>query len=138
MKTTITLLLLATLCLTTANAQQAPDNIVNAFAKLYPDAKNIEWEQEDGKYEASFKKKGREISIIFNADATVVATETEIKVSALPAKALEYAKAKGKISEASEIYTGNVITYEAEVNDEDLIFDSNGNFLKSEQEDDED
>lgn len=137
MRITIIWLLAAVLCATTAHAQKAPDNIKVALAKLYPDAKSIKWDKEEDMYEASFKNKGTETSVVFRADGSVAETEHEINPDDLPPKAYTFASAKGKIKEAAKITSDNTVTYEAEVNGADLIFDTNGNFIKSKQEDEE-
>ncbi|MEZ5016073.1 MAG: hypothetical protein R2800_03420 [Flavipsychrobacter sp.] len=132
MRTAIILLLVTVLCVTTTHAQNIPNNIKGAFMKLHPNAKGVKWENEDGKYEATYKQDGHKISILFNSNATVEETETSISVKDLPTKALKYASAKGEIEEAAKtVSSDGTITYEAEVDDTDLIFDANGNFIKS-------
>lgn len=133
MRTTIILLLAALLCSATAQAQDIPVNITKAFSSKHPNVKETKWDIEDNMYEVSFKEKGTEASIIYREDGTIAETEHEIKVSELPRKAQEFARSKGKIKEASKIVVNGIITYEAEVSNEDLLFDSNGKFIKSKQ-----
>lgn len=127
----------ASLRCTCAFAQKSavPAAIQSKFAKSYPAATKVKWEKEDAGYEASFKLKGMEISVLYSANGTLEETETEIKVSELPAKARTYAAAKGKIQEAAKIVLASgVVKYEAEVKDRDLLFDEKGNFLEEKTE----
>jgi len=129
----------------TASAQkvkesEVPKAIVAAFQENFKGAKVEKWEKEkDGGYEAEFDWNKVETSATFSADGKLNETEQEIKVSALPKTVTDYiAKnyAGHKISEAAKI-TGadGKMMYEAEVKKDkqemDLLFDSNGNFLKS-------
>ncbi|MGZ3942690.1 MAG: PepSY-like domain-containing protein, partial [Bacteroidia bacterium] len=79
-----------------------------------------------------------ETSASFSADGKLNETETEIKTSELPKAVTDYiAKnyAGYKNEEAAKIVdAGGKVSYEAEVKkgkeEMDLIFDSNGNFMK--------
>ncbi len=134
------ILLLAVMsCTTTTSAQTIPNNVKGAFMKLYPNVKSVKWEVEDDKYEASFKHKGNKTSVLFNSDASIKETEANISVTDLPAKAQKYASAKGEIEETAKIVSSNgSITYEAEVNDVDYLFDETGNFISSSKNKEED
>lgn len=116
------------------NSIQVPPAVKNAFAKAYPAVKTVKWEKEKGDFEAGFKQGGNEMSAVFKADGIQLESELEIKTSALPAPVLAYVKQNYKgatIKEAAKITkaTGEV-NYEAEVKGKDLLFDSNGNFIK--------
>ena len=69
---------------------------------------------------------------------TILETETEIEVKGLPKTVQDYLKDhyKGaKISAASKIVRANgEVTYEALVSDKDLMFDSDGKFLRTAKE----
>ncbi len=136
------LLVMSLVCLSTVAYSQekegkdkdveVPSVVEKAFMKAYPNTK-AKWEKEDGKYEAGFKYKGEEMSILYNANGVWEEKETEIKVAQLPTMALSYVSKKqlGKIKEASKITKadGSVI-YEAEVASGDVLFDAKGNFMK--------
>lgn len=66
-------------------AQEAPSVVKTAFAKNFPGATVKRWDKEDGKYEANFNKNGKSMSATFTADGTLEETETDIKISGLPA-----------------------------------------------------
>lgn len=111
-----------------------PPAVRNAFEKKYP-ATKAKWEKEKEGFEASFKQGEKDMSVIINKNGTIIETETGIAVSALPAAVTDYVKQhyKGtKINEAAVITDAKgVVTYEAEIKGKDLLFDSNGKFIKA-------
>lgn len=111
---------------------EVPAVVEKAFQKAYPNTK-AEWEDEDGKLEGSFKYKGQEMSVVYNAQGILEEKEVEIKANQLPATVSAYiTKNKlGKIKEAAKITKANgTVNYEAEVNGGDALFDAKGNFIK--------
>lgn len=135
-----TVILLAMLFTTTfANAQKTqeknvPAAVKSAFQKQYPDAKEVKWEMENGNYEAEFEQTETDYSVLLDASGNIIETEIEISVDALPANAKEYVSqnhAGQKIKEAAKITDAKgTVTYEAEIKGTDLLFDSNGVFIK--------
>lgn len=126
--------LLVTSMSCTSNAQKikadkVPTPVKEALTKAYPNAKEIEWDKEGKGFEASFEDGKDEISVVFDANGAVLETETEIEVSALPAKVLEGLKGK-KVKEAAIIMKDGKTMYEAEVGKKDLFFDQDGNQIK--------
>ena len=111
-----------------------PSAVKIKFSEMYPNAGKIKWEMEDGKYEAEFKENKVESSALFEQNGTYVQTETEITVSSLPKAAADYISKNlpgRKIKEAAKITASDgTVTYEAEVDKDDYIFDSNGNFIR--------
>lgn len=130
------LLSLATLMTTSAAIRliNTPAAVKAAITKLYPTAKNVKFEKEDGDYEAGFKHNGKSMSVVLDANGTVKETETEITISELPPAVRNYVAKQmpgKKIKEAAEIVDAKgVKTYEAEVGGKDLMFDSAGKLLK--------
>ena len=117
-------------------AQNTPAAVKKAFAKNFPNTTVKKWDKEDGKYEANFTKDGKTMSATFDANGALEETETDIKISELPASVADYVKANYKgatIKEAAMIVRGNDKMYEAEVKGKDLLFDTNGKFIKEEQ-----
>ena len=111
-----------------------PATVKTAFTKQYPAIKDAKWEMEDGKYEAGFDLNKVETSVLLDATGNIIEIETEIAVSALPKTISDYCTKTytGKtIKEASKIVDAKgVITYEAEINKMDVLFDANGKFIK--------
>ena len=115
-----------------------PAAVKNALAKKYPAATKVTWEKENGNYEANWGGKGGEDnSVQFTPSGDFIEIVNAIPVSQLPAPVAVYIKAhyKGaKITEAGKVTDAKgKISYEAEVNRKDIIFDENGNFVKAEK-----
>jgi hypothetical protein len=111
-----------------ASAQKTPPTaVVSAFTKKFQDVKGLEWGKEkSGEWEAEFKKNGVEMSANFSADGKWLETETGVKFADLPAAVQTALKGK-KVTEAAKIVRADGATiYEAEVKNQDLLFDANG------------
>jgi len=131
----------------TANAQKlketdVPPIIKSSFAKLHPAAKVEKWEKEKNNYEAEFHDGKTEMSVLIGPNGQLMETEKEISATELPKAANDYVAknlAGKKVSEASQITDakGNV-SYEAEVDNVDYIFDANGTFIRKEADGDND
>lgn len=123
-----------------AYAQKVKSSAVPAAAKTavlkkYPNATGITWEKEKANYEANWGgKSGEDMSVMFTPEGTFVEEVMAISPSALPAGIAAYVKEKYKITKIKEAGkvtdAAGTITYEAEVKGRDLVFDSNGKFLK--------
>ena len=115
------------------SADKVPAAVKTAFSKEYPNT-TVKWEMENGKYEAGFKSKGQIMSALYTPEGTKTETEVDIKITELPATVTSYVKThyKGKtMKEAARITKADgTVNYEAEVNGMDVIFDSNGKFIK--------
>jgi hypothetical protein len=113
-----------------------PQTVKNVFTKSYPGL-NAKWEKENGNYEARFKKDGKLMSATFQPDGKFLKSEMVIKESELPAVALNYIKTnyKGKRVKESFKITGadGVVSFEAEIDDRDVIFDANGKYLREDK-----
>ena len=124
-------------------SKTAPQNFQTGLSKLFPGVSNVDWDNEkDGTWEAEFVKNGIKTSVSFNQDGILKEVEEEIELSQFPTAAQNYLKSNfpnKKIKDISKMTDSKgVVTYEAEVDDQDLIFDAQGNFLKIENEDKED
>lgn len=145
MKTTLIILALS-FGQNVAHAQKlkeadVPAPVKEAFKKQFPNSKVEKWEKEGANFEAEFDLAKAEMSAVYTAEGTLVETEVEIKVSELPQRVSEYMSknaAGKKIKEASKITSANgTVTYEAEVDEDDFLFDNTGNFLRKELETDQ-
>lgn len=142
MKNLIGLFLLATVTGVSVHAQDLKSNNVpapvkSALLKKYPEAKDVQWEKEKGNYEANWGGKSKEDnSVQFTPSGEFIEMVKAIPVSQLPAPVMSYVKAhyKGaKITEAGKVTDAKgKLSYEAEVNKKDIIFDEKGNFVKAE------
>jgi hypothetical protein len=113
---------------------KVPLTVEEAFKKHYPSIQHVDWQKEGANYEAEFENGETETSVVMDINGQILETETEIETSDLPKVIFSYLETnyKGqKVKEAAKIVMGDgTIRYEAEVNKKDLIFDSNGVFIK--------
>lgn len=140
---TLIIALLAVACNTSAQKKiTVPDAVKSAFTNAYPKATSADWEMEDGMYEAEWEENKMETSVLYQADGTLVQTETEITLASLPQPIKDYVtnSLKGqKIKEAAKIVAANgTISYEAEVGGKDYIFNANGTLLSTEEDEEGD
>jgi hypothetical protein len=135
----IILMLLASLMASLSYAQKihekdVPVTVKEAFKKQYPAAKEVKWENESGNYEAEFEMGEIESSVLIDEKGTILETEVEIALDKLPAGVMNYVKtnyAGQKVKEAAKIIDSKgAVTYEVEIEGKDVIFDSNGKFVK--------
>ena len=114
--------------------KDVPAPVKAAFQKQYPNVSKVEWEKEDGNYEAEFDINKIENSVLYDSSGKLLETEMEIQLKDLPAGVLEYVQTnyKGqKVNEAAKITDANgTVTFEAEIGKMDVIFDEKGKFLK--------
>ena len=138
MKTILTITLL-TLGLGTISAQkikeaQVPDSVKAAFSKQYPGIKGAKWEKDGVNFEAEFDLNKIETSVLISPNGIVLSTEMEINISELPKEAINYI-AKNlvgkKIKDASKIIDNKgEVTFEAEIEKVDYVFNEKGLFIK--------
>ena len=116
------------------DASKVPAVVKTSFAKQYTGITDVKWEMEDGAYEAGFRKDGKSMSAIFDPNGTFKESEVVIKITELPAGVLDYMKQHYKgitVKEAAKITKANgEVNYEAEIKGKDVVFDTNGKFIK--------
>jgi hypothetical protein len=107
-------------CAQKISADKLPASVTSAFKATFPSVSKVNWEMENAnEYEAAFKLNGDEVSANFDKTGKWIETETEIKVSALPApvqSAINKDFAGFKIEEATKVESAkNGNTFEAEI-----------------------
>jgi len=114
--------------------QDVPVQVKTAFQKQFPNIKEAKWEKEGNNFEAEFELNKTEQSVLLDAQGNLIETEIEIAVNQLPNGVIDYIKTNyqgQKVKEAAKITeVKGIITYEAEIKGMDLIFESNGKFVK--------
>jgi hypothetical protein len=115
-----------------------PAVIVEKFKKLYPKAEETGWTKENNSFEAEFEINDKEVSCVFDTAGNLLETENAIEISALPKVINDYITKNvpgATIKEATKIVDAKgLVTYEAEVNDADYMFDAKGTFIKKSEE----
>ena len=123
----------------TAEAPNVPEHIRSAFATEHPNAEDVEWETEADKYEVEFEEGDKEMSIIYHADGSLYATETNLAVTALPEAVAKAAAEHGEASEASVLTLADgSMQYEVEIQHTEYLFDANGSLISKSVEEDDD
>jgi hypothetical protein len=114
---------------------EVPETIKKAFETTYKDAENVKWLKEDNACEAEFELKGVVMTANYDEFGNLFETETRINAKDLPAAINTYIKKNlsgAEIKEAAKITDAKgIVTYEAEVNGTDYIFDQKGIFIKT-------
>lgn len=115
-------------------ASKVPKAVQSGLTAKFPKATVVKWDKEGNDFEASFSVENRSISILLNAKGEILETEEEIAANMVPAAALAYMQKnypKTTIKEMAKITRQNgEVVYELEVKGKDLLFDTNGNFVK--------
>lgn len=111
-----------------------PAVVKTSFTQQYPSATVIKWDKEDKNYEVSFTMNRKAHSVLMNGAGHVIESEVAVESSELPAGILEYVQTNytgQKIKELAQIRNEKgMLTYEVEISNADLIFDSKGVFIK--------
>ena len=118
------------------NEGDVPQVLKNALYQKFK-TKDVNWDKEGEDYEASFEQKGKDVSVLFSVNGSILEVKREIKKKELPA-AVQVALTRDfngfDLKEAAVIEANGQITYEAEVKkwkeSFDLIFDAQGNLKK--------
>lgn len=137
MKKSIILLALLTSVLSFGQKQPIPKKIKDAFYVYFPKAQKVSWEIEDGNYEAEFTDGDFKRALLFDKNAKVLETETIIPIIELRVAAIKYVTENYKNAEITEaariIDASGKTTFEAEVKGKDLLFNSDGELLRTEE-----
>jgi len=115
-------------------AQTPPQQVDAAFAKKFPNATKVKWEQEaENEWEAEFQYGGMETSACFDNSGTWLETETAIKRKDVPQavlKAIEAEYKDWKIEAAEKIekpdFSGYEIALEKNEYELEVLFSASG------------
>ncbi len=116
-------------------SSEVPEDVIQQFSFIYPDAQRVSWKLKKEKYQADFKNDKKATKAIFQPDGSLFLTKTEIKVCALPPSAVGFLTkdepdVKIDIACIIEDHQG-VITFEAIVDKTEFLFDNTGQYLVS-------
>jgi len=124
-------------------ADKVPATVASAFKARFPNTTKVTWEKESEKeFEATFKLNGEKTSINFDNSGKWLETETELKISALPAavqSTISKEFAGFKADEASKVESAkDGICYEAELEkgkeEWEVLFSADGKVLSKTKE----
>ncbi|MDE3249591.1 MAG: PepSY-like domain-containing protein [Bacteroidota bacterium] len=119
---------------------QAPAAVKSAFQQQFNTARQVRWTKEKNDFEASFVLNGKKLSAVYDAQGTWKASEEAQPLSMLPAPAKQYLAKNypgSRVTETAKISLRDGHTeYEAEAAGYDIFFDSKGNFLRAEKDED--
>jgi hypothetical protein len=122
-----------------AKETNVPQVVKDTFTKLYPKVTDAKWEEDEKNiFEAEFKENGKEITLFFNNQGTLIETETTIQISVLPANIEKVVNKKFAgyiIAEAAKIVDQNgKVAYEIDITKgqlkKEVLFDKDGKFIK--------
>lgn len=127
------------------NAQTQPEKVMDkdvptavsgTFTKTHPDIKMVSWKKKDGKYAAEYDEKGTKTWSVYDASGKLVETKIKIKESEAPQSVVDYAIKNHKDVLDRDYFkttdTKGVVNYGYKAKDKKIIFDSNGNYIKTE------
>lgn len=119
------------------SVDKVPDNIMNAFESEYPDATEVEWEDEGEEFEVEFEMDGVEREITYDMQANVVETGIDVSEDELPENTMNYITQNYsgfEIEDAEEVESNGKTYFEVELeNDQqeiDLLFNMQGDFIR--------
>jgi hypothetical protein len=119
---------------------QPPAAVKSAFQEQFNAARHVSWSKEKNDFEASFVLNGKKLSAVYDASGQWKASEEAQPLSMLPAAAKQYLAKNypgSRVTECAKIRLhDDLIEYEAEAGGFDIFFDSKGNFLRSEKDED--
>ncbi|MGK7397860.1 MAG: PepSY-like domain-containing protein [Candidatus Cyclobacteriaceae bacterium M3_2C_046] len=126
------------------NQDEVPDAIVSSFNREYPQATDVEWEDEGDEYEVEFEVDDIEREITYNQQGEVVETGIDVSEDELPEVITQYIAQNYsgyEIDDADEVERQDGQTYievEIENNQEevDLLFNFQGEFVQAEVDED--
>jgi len=134
----ITVMLVVTLIAQSKKEVKVSEKIKSIIVKLYPDAKNIQWNKDKNKTEAIFTNGGKNISVLFES-TELYAIKTQIQISEIPKAVMqslnEYYQGYKIINVGLITDTRNNIYYGTELKKTTVLikvmFDQNGNLVRN-------
>lgn len=115
-----------------------PTIVRDNLAKMYGSLVVDEWSIENGNYEATFQYKELKTSALYDVAGKFLEYEYAITANDIPETTRNYfinnlpGKKMGEITKIKS--ASGVVSYEVEVDEQDYVFDINGNFIKIEKE----
>lgn len=116
--------------------KDVPAPVATSFNKSHSDIKMVEWKKMDSKYIAEYDQSGTKTYSVYDASGKLIENKIKISESDLPAPAADYIKQNYKDVMMKEYFKmtdpAGVVTYGVKAKDKKIIFDSKGNYKKTE------
>ena len=116
------------------SSAQIPTDVKSTFDRFYPNAQNVNWQQEQSYFIPVFTDGNVRTKLLIDLKGALIHTSVHISDANLPATATAYITATypGQVVSDAEKLTmfNHSNRYEAIVAGKDLIFDSNGTFIR--------
>lgn len=115
--------------------KDVPAAVTSTFTKSHVDAKMVDWKKKSSTYEVEFEETGTKKCIEYDVLGKEVASKVKIKESDLPASAITYINENYKdvvMKEYYQVKENGVTSYAVKAKDKKVIFDSKGNYKKTE------
>ncbi|WP_299700312.1 SdiA-regulated domain-containing protein [uncultured Pontibacter sp.] len=121
--------------------RDVPDAVKVGFIETYPNIKQVDWDKENGLYEAEFKISGRERVALFQEDGKLVSYTEEIDEEFLPGSIHAYLQQyyqNYKVEEVHRIQASDQTTFKVELEqgskEKILQFTESGELLRESSE----
>jgi hypothetical protein len=113
-----------------------PAKVSKAFEKSHPKISQVEWNQIGDTYKATYIADEKNMAVVYNTSGKKIETEKEINISQLPISVLKYVNDNfpGEVIKKKVLITDakGRSSYELQVNQQDLAFNSQGKLLQPE------
>ena len=86
---------------------KAPKKVEKAFQKMYPGAKDVEWELKRDIYAVDFRIDGKDVEAYFNAEGTWLRSKEDVNASSVPAAVKKAVKEEGITQEEAIVVKAN-------------------------------
>jgi hypothetical protein len=142
MKKTIVFLLVTSAamvsCAQNNYQSQVPSLVVNSFQQQFPNAKDVEWDTENGYFNVEFEIGRNDQEAWYDSAGKMVKLKQEIAYADLPAVVKDAIKRdypNYRTDDVKKITEGTVITYKVEVerraDERVLLFEATGKLIES-------
>jgi hypothetical protein len=117
--------------------REVPEAVMIAFRKANPGVGNPQWRKEKGCYQAKCMVNKTPRTFTYTKSGTPVVKDAKAAMEALPTGIKEYLDKNHRgavVDKVLKIINANgTVNYDVEVNGQDLIFDANGKYLKTQK-----
>ena len=112
---------------------KVPSVVVNALAEAFPTATDVEWEKQNGNFEAEFDSASTDYTVLLNATGAIVEAKHEITVAELPEAVQNAISVNYKDQQPDEVdllekdgQTFYQVELDGKVKETKLVFDAAG------------